>query len=116
MTDGGEHALCVQPQLDAIEEYNHVDCDSSLMLRDWLLERRAECDSQYGVEIPWRPSGAHQATPETEAADDETLALTEALLEGLPDESDITDPDERSRWLLAQLLDYHGQIRLGRWP
>jgi uncharacterized protein len=96
-----------QGLLDAIEEYNHVDCDSTLMLRDWLLERRAECEARYRVEIPWRPTGADRQTPETESADDETLALAGALLDGLPDESEITDPDAHSRWLLAQLLDYH---------
>ena len=115
MTDGEDSILMFeewletgdQGLLDAIEEYNHVDCDSTLMLRDWLLERRAECEGQYEVEIPWRPAGADAQTPDTESADEETVALTEALLAGLPDESEIDDSDERSRWLLAQLLDYH---------
>ncbi|MEJ7786867.1 MAG: TM0106 family RecB-like putative nuclease [Solirubrobacterales bacterium] len=100
--DNGDQRL-----LDAIEQYNHVDCDSTLKLRDWLLERRAECEAEYGVKIPWRPAGADRQTPETESADDETLELAGALIEDLPDESEITDLDERSRWLLAQLLDYH---------
>lgn len=101
--DTGEQRL-----LDAIEDYNKVDCDSTLMLRDWLLERREQCEGEYGVEISWRPAGAGNSVPDTEGVDDETAALAAALTEGMPpDESEITDPDDRTRWLLAQLLDYH---------
>ena len=100
--DTRDHSL-----LDAIEEYNKVDCDSTLMLRDWLLERRAESEAQFGIEIPWLPVGADISAPEIASADEQTTALVAALTERLPDESEITDADERSRWLLAQLLDYH---------
>ena len=115
VTDGEDSILMFEQWLeggdqglrDAIEAYNHADCDSTLMLLDWLLERRAECETQYGVTIPWRPAGGDAPAPQAESADAETVGLSEALLDGLPDESKITDPDERSRWLLAQLLDYH---------
>ena len=39
--------------LEAIRAYNEEDCLSTLLLRDWLLERRAEAESQYGRELAW---------------------------------------------------------------
>ncbi len=34
--------------------YNEEDCLSTCLLREWLLERRAEAEAQYGREIAWR--------------------------------------------------------------
>ena len=78
VTDGEDSILKFEEWLDTGDagaaglrssDYNEEDCHSTLLLRDWLLERRAECEAQYGVEIPWRPAGeARRATPELEAA------------------------------------------------
>ena len=38
-----DHAL-----LDQIAAYNEEDCIATLLLRDWLLERRAEALAQFG--------------------------------------------------------------------
>ena len=40
--------------LQAIIEYNKEDCDSTLRLRDWLIERKAEAEQRSGVAIPWK--------------------------------------------------------------
>ncbi|MDP8942610.1 MAG: TM0106 family RecB-like putative nuclease [Actinomycetota bacterium] len=94
--------------LEAIERYNEDDCRSAWLLREWLLERRAEAIERFGVEIPFRaPPDPYQPDPEAAA---EVNALRGALLAGVPDAVPGEAPagsDDRSRWLLAQLLDYH---------
>jgi len=40
--------------LDDIEAYNRDDCRSTHLLRDWLLERRAEAVVKFGIELPLR--------------------------------------------------------------
>ncbi|MGH2985479.1 MAG: TM0106 family RecB-like putative nuclease, partial [Solirubrobacterales bacterium] len=46
--DGGDRTI-----LAAIAAYNRDDCLSTLRLRDWLLERRAEALERFGGEIEW---------------------------------------------------------------
>ena len=105
--DSGDETL-----LEKIEAYNKDDCDSTAMLRDWLLEHREECESQYRVEIPWRTPGAPEEGAET--TDPETEALRDQLLEGI-DETEERSPEQASRWLLAQLLDYHRREAKPAW-
>ena len=94
-----------QELLDEIEAYNKDDCDSTLRLRDWLLERRAECEAEFGREIPWRePAAAEEGT---ETANAETTELQGQLLAGVPEDPRERTADQAERWLLAQLLDYH---------
>src|ERR1035441_3008197 len=38
-----------------IEEYNRIDCESTMLLRRWLEERRADYEAQFG-EPPPRPT------------------------------------------------------------
>jgi predicted RecB family nuclease len=40
--------------LDDIERYNRDDCRSTYLLRDWLLERRAEAIATFGIDLPLR--------------------------------------------------------------
>jgi uncharacterized protein len=73
--------------LRSIEDYNAEDCESTRLLRDWLLERRPE-------EIPWPEPTEVPETPEIAA---ETADLQAQLLAR-------EDPVSR---LAGQLLDYH---------
>jgi predicted RecB family nuclease len=73
--------------LRSIEEYNAEDCESTRLLRDWLLELRPE-------EIPWPERAEVPETPEIAA---ETADLQAQLLAR-------EDPVIR---LAGQLLDYH---------
>jgi len=102
--DEGDNSI-----LEAIERYNEEDCLSTWMLREWLLERRAEAMREHGVEIPWRePPEPYVPDPE-EAA--EVTAIRQALLTDVPEEA-VGDP----RWLMAQLLDYHRrEAKPGYW-
>ena len=76
--DSGDQAL-----LDAIEEYNDEDCHSTLLLRDWLLERRAECERAVRRRDPVAPARRGQANRRPSSRpSDEVVALHEALLDG----------------------------------
>jgi uncharacterized protein len=82
--------------LTTIENYNREDCLSTVQLRDWLLELRAETERQYGVELPWF------TTPEVVPPDREDLdALQRAVM-----------PHSA---LLATLLQYHRREERPQW-
>ena len=52
-----------QSILDAIERYNEEDCDSTLKLHRWLLDRRSEAITQFGADIAFRcTSGSPRQT------------------------------------------------------
>jgi uncharacterized protein len=94
-----------QELLDEIEAYNKDDCDSTAGLRDWLLERRVDCESEFGREIPWRePAAGEEGADEVNT---ETAELQRQLLASVPDDPRERSPEHADRWLLAQLLDYH---------
>lgn len=87
-----------QALLDQIAAYNEEDCVSTLLLRDWLLERRAEALERFGPFPTPEPVEPKPAPPEKV----ERAALRQALL----------DADEE---LAAQLLDYHDRERKPVW-
>ena len=89
----GEQAL-----LDQIDAYNREDCIATLLLRDWLLERRAEALEQFGPFPLPEPKETKPLPPIKE----ERAALRAELL----------DAGEE---LAAQLLDYHDRERKPVW-
>jgi predicted RecB family nuclease len=110
--------------LEDIERYNEDDCRSTLLLRDWLLERRTEAIAQFGTEIPFHERKllchvepvetcrkcADRAKAEREAA--ATTDLQRTLMEGVlapqtEEEYALMTEDHRARYLLANLLAYH---------
>jgi predicted RecB family nuclease len=86
VTEGGESILVFQQFLEtgddgllaSIRTYNEEDCESTRLLRDWLIERKAEAAAQFGVDIPWlAPPAARDTTPpETQ---EEVRALRDRL-------------------------------------
>ena len=94
--------------LAAIAAYNEEDCRSTLLLREWLLERRAEAEAEWGREIGWRePREVRGITPEAAEALEERGRLREELLAGAEEDDE--------RWLAAQLLDYHRREAKPAW-
>jgi len=84
--------------LRGIEEYNREDCLSTYLLREWLLERKAEAEAAWGTGIAWRaPPELREIKPEAEEEREERDALREELL---------ARGDETAR-LAALTLDYH---------
>ena len=123
-----------QAILDDIERYNEDDCISTQMLRDWLLERRAEAKGVLGLDIPFReprifgPNGRPDDRPchpeplegckdcAKHIADEREEARRDALERRLTEhtlspqteaEYRLMRGDARARYLLANLLAYH---------
>jgi predicted RecB family nuclease len=87
-----------QSILDGIEAYNREDCLSTYLLREWLIERKADAQAAWGTEIAWRePPEVREIKPE----DEEELAEREALREVL------LGRDEETARLAGLLLEYH---------
>ena len=102
--------------LSKIEDYNKEDCDSTLRLRDWLIEQRELTEREYGVQLPWRLPGQPTEPDEDETdVPGETVELQEALLKDVPADPDERSDDQRKAWLLAQLLDYHRREAKPAW-
>jgi uncharacterized protein len=84
-----------QAILDLIRDYNEEDCRATWLLREWLLDRKAEAEQQWGTPIGWREA------PEIREPAEESVELRE--------ERDRLRASllERGDTLAARLLDYH---------
>ena len=91
--------------LDAIVEYNREDCLSTVQLRDWLLDRKAEAEARFGEQVPWKPAGEATVSEKREEMD----ALTEARVDRL---RTLATPEAA---LLADLLNYHRREAKPEW-
>ncbi|MEJ7569279.1 MAG: TM0106 family RecB-like putative nuclease [Gaiellaceae bacterium] len=87
-----------QELLDRIDEYNREDCVATRLLRDWLLDLRADSLADYGP-FPLPEPKEPKPVPEAKA---ERAALRAQLLDG-------------GEELAAQLLDYHDRERKPVW-
>jgi predicted RecB family nuclease len=87
--------------LEAIAAYNEEDCLATLLLRDWLLERKAEAIARFG------PLPGPQATESRELKPEEVerAELRLSLLE-------TGDP---AAALAGELLEYHDRERKPVW-
>ena len=97
-----------------IEGYNRDDCLSALHLRDWLEGQRASLAEELGEDLP-RP--AVKAPEETEDSEAQKAVneLAVALVTGLPESPADMSGDQRGRWLLAQLLNWHRRENKSFW-
>ncbi|MDX2261325.1 MAG: TM0106 family RecB-like putative nuclease [Gemmatimonadales bacterium] len=107
--DSGEAGAWTEsPILSAIRDYNRVDCESMVPLRDWLLERQREAD------VTWTPRAdlPQTAISDREPSEVERYAaelLARALV--LPADSE----QRRITELLAWLLEYHRRDAKPMW-
>ncbi|HEY6326646.1 MAG TPA: TM0106 family RecB-like putative nuclease [Candidatus Cybelea sp.] len=98
--------------LDGIQAYNRDDCRSTLLLRDWLLERRKEAVAKFGVDLPLRAvkvPGEPREDQEEEARrnDVERELLAGVLAPRTEEEYRLMHAGKRERYLLANLMAYH---------
>ena len=99
--------------LAEIKGYNRDDCLSTLHLRDWLEEQRAEFERDLGdLPRPTVPESDERQDSEEQKAVNE---LADELCAGLPESIEELDGDERGRWLLAQLLNWHRREAKSFW-
>ncbi len=107
--------------LDDIEAYNRDDCRSTYLLREWLLERRAEAMEQFGVELPLRdPKKVDEKKQDDVLEEERRSDLERTLLAGvLPprteEEYRLMKPAKRERYLLANLISYHRREERPAW-
>ena len=88
-----------QALLDQIDAYNREDCIATRLLRDWLLELKAEAIAQFGpIPPPEPPEPPREQRPEKE----ERAALRTELLEA-------------GHELAGELLAYHDRERKPVW-
>ena len=98
-TAGGDTARQV-----VVAGYNEDDCRATLVLRDWLEERRAELAARLALPDLPRPV----AVAEVEAGEDPGLVrIKDALLADLPDDPGARSAEESAKALLADLLEWH---------
>jgi len=111
----GDDPAEAQEMLRTIADYNCDDCVSTWRLREWLETLRAELEAKLGASIP-RPqlkSGAPSVGLEAQLT--EIAILKERLVADLPDlESEVTN-EQKARWLLAQLLEWHRREDKSMW-
>jgi uncharacterized protein len=103
-----------EAELVAIERYNEIDCRSTLQLRAWLEQRRAELVA--GGAVVDRPpaldgSPSERATASTAAA----RRLRAELTAGFPPDRGLDDYRQRATRLLADLTDWHRREARPEW-
>lgn len=99
---------------EAIAIYNADDCFSTLSLRDWL-ERERRKQELAGATL-LRPSVSDGAPAEAVSErQQQSAALSEALLTGVPADPQMRNAEEVARFLLANLIDWHRRESKADW-
>ena len=102
------------PHSRIIEDYNREDCESTLRLRDWLEELRADVVSQ-GHPVPRPVPKTGEASPEVSDLDRELQALRDSLLRGVPDDPGDRTDEQQARFALAHMMEFHRREDKANW-
>jgi predicted RecB family nuclease len=99
----------------AIQGYNRDDCLSALELRRWLEDRRRDLEAASGQAVP-RPS-VKSGEPAERLSDklEQVAAVVARLVDGLPPHEAEWTKEQRARWLLAQMLEWHRREEKSAW-
>jgi predicted RecB family nuclease len=100
--------------LNSIEAYNRDDCLSAWHLRKWLEDRRLELEAKTGTALQ-RPIFEQAKEEELSPQIQQVRALMERLTSGLPADETEWSSEQRARWLLAQMLEYHRREDKSAW-
>src|SRR5215472_6701574 len=91
---------------EIMEGYNREDCFSTARLRDWLeAQRRKLVDG--GTQVPRFIDREEEASDEVEEQQTRVKELASQLTKNIPADVEDRTEEQQSRWLLAQLLDWH---------
>ncbi len=88
---------------NVVERYNKDDCLSTLELRDWLETLRTALEST-GQELPRPESDGGDPSEAIQQMAAEVQEVFEQLVADIGDEPE--GDDQRTRWLLAHMLEY----------
>jgi len=103
-------------ELGGIAAYNEDDCFSTRALRDWLMDRRAEAEAQFGVTIDaLEPEPAKELSEKAKQYFAKLEAARAALTTHLPDAESEDDADQRAYRLAFDLLGYHRREAKPAW-
>ena len=100
--------------VERVEAYNREDCESTERLQAWLERLRGEAIAG-GADIPRPEPPDPSASDEIRDLDRRLQALRDRLLEGVPAEPAERTPDQRSRFLLAHLMEFHRRESKAAW-
>ena len=99
-----------------VERYNRDDCVSAAALRDWLEKLRAEAEIANGTELPRPELNSGEASDQVAEAAEETQRVMTALLgDDMPIDANDRSKEQHSRWLMAQLLEWHRREDKAAW-
>ncbi|HEY4907680.1 MAG TPA: AAA domain-containing protein, partial [Candidatus Acidoferrum sp.] len=90
----------------AMEGYNSEDCFSTLALQNWLEAERLDLIKK-GLEIPRFIDRDDQPSDELHERQKRIAALVAKLTSDIPADENERNEEQKARWLLAQLLDWH---------
>jgi predicted RecB family nuclease len=98
----------------AVEGYNADDCRSTSALRDWLEARRRALE-EAGTEVPRPDLIAGDASENITALQEQIEGVRARLLADIPRDETARDEEQRARWLLAWMLDWHRREYRAQW-
>jgi predicted RecB family nuclease len=116
-----EHSLELSRSIDVwpsvqktLEKYNEDDCLSLVSLQRWLEQQR-DVHMEKGQDVP-RPSAADGAPPANiDERQQRVELLFNQLTNDIPVEIEKRSEAEASRWLMANLLDWHRRESKAQW-
>ena len=91
---------------EVMEGYNGEDCLSTAELREWLEKRRQELVDS-GISIARPAKKERPAQEELTEWQERVAALGKRLTNDVPVDGAERSHDQQTRWLMAQLLDWH---------
>lgn len=98
----------------AIKGYNRDDCASTEALRRWLEALRTDQIAN-GTTIARPAAVVVELSADLTAWQQKVAALSARLLEGVPDEANERTDEQKGRWLLGSMLDWHGREKKAVW-
>jgi hypothetical protein len=98
----------------AVEGYNRDDCVSAWKLRDWLETVRAELiEAGASIDRPGPATG--DASEDLSQWQQKIARLVARLTQDVPLEREDQTPEQRARWILAHVLDWHRREDKAAW-
>ncbi|MGH7448118.1 MAG: AAA domain-containing protein, partial [Longimicrobiales bacterium] len=98
-----------------IRGYNRDDVISTLRLHDWLERLRDELAAETCVAVPRPEPESGEAPDKVRERDAAVAALVERLTGDLPAGGNAWTDDQRARWKIAQLLEFHRREMKSTW-
>jgi len=97
-----------------VQNYNADDCFSTLHLRNWLEDLRADRVAE-GVDIPRPAPGQEGSSEELDEKARRVRALIERLTHNVPVDIGERTEEQHAQWILAYLLEWHKREEKSVW-